>query len=67
MSTEYVTTADIAAELELGREYVTDKLVKREDFPAPHLVLSRKVVKWLRADFNAWRTAQVNRAAARSA
>ncbi len=63
---EYVTTADIAAELELGREYVTDKLVKRQDFPAPAFALTRKTVKWLRADFDQWRTAQANRTRAKA-
>lgn len=62
----YITTSDIAADLELSREYVTDRLVKRPDFPAPALRLSRKTVKWERADFEAWKQAQANRAAAQS-
>ena len=63
MNTEYVTTADIAAALEFGREYVTDRLVKRPDFPKPALRLNKKVVKWRRSDFEAWRKAQLNREA----
>lgn len=62
----YVSTADIAADLGLERTYVTDRLTKRPDFPAPALRLSRKTVKWLREDFEAWKMAQANRAAPRS-
>jgi predicted DNA-binding transcriptional regulator AlpA len=48
-------TGQIAARLELSREYVTDKLVKRPDFPKPHLKVNRKVRKWLADDIEAWR------------
>lgn len=63
----YIDTGDIAAILGLEREYVTDRLTKRPDFPAPALVLSRKTVRWLSADFDAWLQAQANRAAPQSA
>lgn len=63
----YITTADMAEALGVTREYCTDRLVKRPDFPAPALVLSRKTVRWLREDFDAWMQAQANRAAPRSA
>lgn len=63
----YITTADIAADLGLERSYVTDRLTKRPDFPEPALRLSRKTVKWLRKDFEAWKAAQANRAAPQSA
>lgn len=62
----YMSTADIAAELGLERAYVTDRLTKRPDFPAPALRLSRKTVRWLRVDVEAWKEAQANRAAPRS-
>lgn len=52
---EYVGTREIAEELGLARKYVTDRLTKREDFPAPALKLTRKTVLWLRSDFNKWR------------
>jgi predicted DNA-binding transcriptional regulator AlpA len=60
---EMVDTEAIADELGLAREYVTDKVVKRPDFPSPVLKLSRKVVKWARADFERWRMQQARRAA----
>lgn len=63
----YITTADIAADLGLERAYVTDRLTKRPDFPEPALRLSRKTVRWLREDFEAWKAAQANRDAPRSA
>lgn len=62
-----IDTKEIAERLSLSRDYVTDKLTKREDFPAPHLRLSRKTVKWLLADFERWCDAQAIRAAGRSA
>ena len=62
-----MTTADIARALNLSREYVTDKVVKRPDFPNPVLVLSRKTVQWARADVDAWIGAQAIRAAGQSA
>jgi predicted DNA-binding transcriptional regulator AlpA len=62
----YVTTADMAEALGLEREYVTDRLTKRPDFPAPALVLSRKTVRWLRTDFEEWCRAQTSRAALQS-
>ena len=65
MSTDLIDTAYIAAALGVGREYATDKVTKRADFPAPALRLSRKLVKWRLADFTAWVDAQAIRAAGR--
>ena len=62
MSTDLIDTAYIAAALGVGREYATDKVTKREDFPVPVLRLSRKVVKWRLADFQRWVDAQAIRA-----
>jgi predicted DNA-binding transcriptional regulator AlpA len=62
---DYVNTADMAAALGLDRAYVTDRVTKRPDFPAPALRLSRKVVLWWRAEFEAWQRAQATRAAKR--
>jgi hypothetical protein len=53
MST-YVDTAYIAQALGFERSYVTDRVVKREDFPAPALVLSRKAVRWRLDHFERW-------------
>lgn len=51
---QYVTTKDIAEALQLNRDYVTRRVVKRPEFPAPALSLSRKTVLWFRADFERW-------------
>lgn len=50
-----IDTRAIAERLELTREYVTDKLVKRPDFPKPYLNINRKVRKWLAEDVEMWR------------
>lgn len=63
---DYIGTADIAADLGLAREYVTDKLTKRQGFPPPALVLSQKVKLWLRDEYHAWKDAEAT-ASARSA
>lgn len=52
---DLIDTADIAADLRLEREYVTRRVVKRPEFPAPSLRLSRKTVKWARPDYEAWK------------
>lgn len=62
--TDLISAADIAADLGLAREYVTDKLTKRPDFPPPALRLSQKTVRWLRDDYESWKTAQMNAARA---
>lgn len=57
-----IDTADIAAMICLQRQYVRDEVVKRPDFPAPALRLSRKTVRWELADVQAWIRAQQIRA-----
>ena len=64
--TDLISTADIADDLGLARDYVTSKLTKRPDFPKPALRLSQKTVRWLRDDYESWKAAQL-RASARSA
>ncbi len=64
--TALLDTAAIAAWLGLEREYVTDRVVKRPDFPPPVLVLSRKTRLWLRTDVEAWQEEQASLAAGRS-
>lgn len=54
-SVDLIDTKDIAADLKLGRDYVTRSVVKRPEFPRPVLVLSRKVVKWARSEYEAWK------------
>lgn len=63
---DLISTADIAEDLGLGRDYVTSRLTKRPDFPAPTLRLSQKTVRWLRDDYEAWKVAHL-RASGRSA
>ena len=52
----YVTTKDIADRLGLTREYVTDRLTKRPDFPQPSVNVSQKIRRWNKADFERWLT-----------
>lgn len=59
--TDLIDTADIAADLNLGRDYVTRRVVKRPEFPRPALRLSQKVVKWARAEYEAWKANHYNR------
>ncbi len=47
---DLIDTADIAELLKVDRRYVTDRLTKRPDFPAPCVNLNRKVRRWNRAD-----------------
>lgn len=60
---ELIDTAGIAKALGLERTYVTDRVVKREDFPAPAFALSNKTVRWRLSDFESWVRAQSARAA----
>jgi predicted DNA-binding transcriptional regulator AlpA len=52
----YMTTKDIAETLGLTREYVTDKLTKRPDFPKPAVNISQRLRRWKKADFDRWAT-----------
>lgn len=47
-------TAQIAAMLGMTREYVTDRLTKRPDFPKPRVALSRKMKRWAECDVREW-------------
>lgn len=49
-----LTLDDITAMVQLRREYVRDKLVKRADFPRPAFALSQKCKRWSSADISAW-------------
>lgn len=51
---DLLTIDDMSVTLNLSREYVRDRLVKRPDFPRPKLSLSQKCRRWCRDDFNAW-------------
>lgn len=54
MNDNRVDTAEIADMLDVTREYVTDKLTKRADFPAPIVNRSRRLRRWDRKDVEAW-------------
>lgn len=64
---DLIGTADIAALVQLNRDYVTSVVTKRVDFPAPALVLSRKTVRWDRAAVLQWIARQRVKASKRSA
>lgn len=63
---DLIDTGDIAADLNLQRDYVTRKVVKRPEFPPPSLVLSRKTVKWCRQAYEAWKANHYLRVSAQS-
>lgn len=55
---DMIDTAAIAEMVCASRAYVTSRLVKRPDFPAPVLRLSQKTVRWSRASVLEWLQAQ---------
>lgn len=63
---DLIDTGDIAKAMGLKRTYVTDRVVKREDFPAPAFSLSNKTVKWRLAEFEKWLKARATQAVKRS-
>lgn len=52
---ELLTTKEIADLFCFSRAYVTDKVVKRPDFPKPEIKLNRKTRKWRADEVEAWR------------
>lgn len=54
--TALIDTKQIAGILGMSREYVTDRLTKRQDFPRPYIDLNRKVRRWKEADVMDWLT-----------
>lgn len=67
MSQELIDTADIALMVSASRSYVTSKLTKRPDFPAPALRLSQKTVRWSRGAVQAWLDLQLIQGSRRAA
>lgn len=49
-----IDTAQIAELLGVTRAYVTDRLTKRPDFPAPRVNLTRRVRRWAEPEVRAW-------------
>jgi predicted DNA-binding transcriptional regulator AlpA len=51
---DLLSTADIARLLGLTRDYTTDKLTKKPDFPKPRVSVSQKLRRWAREDIESW-------------
>lgn len=51
-------TGQIAKLLGLKRTYVTDKLTKQPDFPAPRVNRSQRLRRWAESDVLAWASGQ---------
>ena len=49
-----ITLDDITSMVQMKRETVRDKLVKRADFPRPALSLSQKTRRWRLEDVHEW-------------
>jgi predicted DNA-binding transcriptional regulator AlpA len=58
-----IDTAQIAQLLGVSREYVTDKLTKRTDFPRPKVNVSQRLRKWSEAEVRQWAAGPQKRAA----
>lgn len=55
---ERMDTADIAEYLRLERPYVTDRIVKQADFPAPIINRGPRLKRWRREDVMRWAAGQ---------
>lgn len=51
---ELIGIQEISEYLNLSHDYVRDRVVKRPDFPRPHLSLSQKCRRWSRDAFEDW-------------
>jgi len=49
-----LTIDDISQMLQLSRDYVRDRLVKKSDFPRPCLSLSQKNRRWDKVSVDNW-------------
>ena len=49
-----IDTAEIARMVGLSREHVTDRLIKRPDFPKPAINISQRTRFWRRSDVLAY-------------
>jgi predicted DNA-binding transcriptional regulator AlpA len=54
MNDNTINTAEIAELLHVTREYVTDKLSKRPDFPRPVVNFSQRSRRWKRDQIETW-------------
>lgn len=51
---DLINTEVIAEMLQCSRKHVTDRVIKRPDFPAPTVAVSRKMRLWDRARVLEW-------------
>lgn len=51
---ELIDTAWIAQRIACRRDYVTDRLTKRPDFPLPVVNVSQKMRRWSRDEVERW-------------
>jgi hypothetical protein len=52
---EYITAKEMREELGLSAHYISSRLIRRLDFPAPVISLSQKTRFWLRVDWENWK------------
>lgn len=52
--TDTIDTARIAEILGCSRKHVTERVVKRPDFPVPKIAVSRKTRRWDEEEVRAW-------------
>ena len=64
MNDNTINTAEIAELLHVTREYVTDKLSKRPDFPRPVVNFSQRSRRWNRDQIETWAAGTRQRQAA---
>jgi len=64
MNDNTINTAEIAELLHVTREYVTDKLSKRPDFPRPVVNFSQRSRRWKRDQIETWAAGTRQRQAA---
>jgi predicted DNA-binding transcriptional regulator AlpA len=65
--TALLDTEQIAQMYGLQRAYVTDRLTKRADFPAPFINLTRRIRKWKACDVTDYMARHQGKRAAMSA
>ena len=51
---DLIDTMGIAQLLGLTRDYTTDRVIKRPDFPKPRIAISQKTKRWAREEVERW-------------
>ena len=60
---ELIDIKAIAQALGVKQTYVRDRLVKRPDFPRPHIATSQRFKRWTRESLDRWIAAQAKKQA----